>query len=106
MQACTRALCRLFAVKIVFLALIAVLSALYPFIQKFLPRPVDFLSMLGRNSLYVFCAGSLLSLAGQILRYYFRGGIAVDTVLVVVGITLMGLVAWLAEWRDRIRKPA
>jgi hypothetical protein len=87
-----------------FLALIAVLSMLYPYIVKALPVLVEFLSMLGRNSLPVFCAGSVLSLAGQIVRFYFRGGFLVDTVLVATGIILLGLIAWLAEWRDRVDK--
>jgi hypothetical protein len=87
-----------------FLALIAVLSMLYPYIVKALPVLVDFLSMLGRNSLPVFCAGSVLSLAGQIVRFYFRGGFLVDTALVVTGIILLGLTAWLAEWRERVDK--
>jgi hypothetical protein len=89
-----------------FLALIAVFSALFPAIARAARRPVDFLSMLGRNSLQVFCAGSVLSLAGQILRYVFRGGFFVDTALVAVGIILMGLTAWLSEWRDRVKKAA
>jgi hypothetical protein len=87
-----------------FLALVAVFSALYPYIAKAVPRLAEALSMLGRNSLPVFCAGSVLSLAGQILRFYFRAGFAVDTILVVTGIVLMALAAWLAEWRDRATK--
>jgi hypothetical protein len=89
-----------------FLALVAVFSAVYPVIARAMPRVVDFLAGLGRNSLYVFCAGSVLSLAGQIVRYYFDGGFFVDTVLVTVGIAMLGAVAWVAEWRDRIKKPA
>jgi hypothetical protein len=89
-----------------FLALMAVFSALYPYIAKRSPRLVEFLSLLGRNSLHVFCAGSVLSLAGQILRFHFRGGFFVDTLLVAAGVILMGAVAWLAEWRDRAKKRA
>lgn len=87
-----------------FLALVAVFSAVYPSIVKVLPRPVDYFSMLGRNSLQVFCAGSLLSLAGQILRFYFRAGILVDTAIVLAGIVLLGVTAWMSEWRDRVPK--
>jgi hypothetical protein len=86
-----------------FLALVAVCSVLYPYIVKAVPRLVEFLSMLGRNSLQVFCAGSVLSLAGQIVRFYFRGGFFVDTILVATGIVLLGITAWLAEWRDRVQ---
>jgi|KBSSwiStaDraftv2_1062776.scaffolds.fasta_scaffold77870_1 hypothetical protein len=88
-----------------FLALIAVFSAVFPYIAKTLPRLVDFLSTLGRNSLPVFCAGSILSLGGQIVRFYFRGGIVTDTLLVVAGIILLRATAWLAEWRDRVQRP-
>ena len=87
-----------------FLALITVCTAAYPVIERLMPRIVGFLSMWGRNSLHVFCTGSVLSLAGQILRYYFQGGFWVDTVIVVTGIVLLGATAWLAEWRDHLRK--
>jgi hypothetical protein len=86
-----------------FLALIALMSATYPYIQRFASRLVDFLSMLGRNSLYVFCVGSVLSLAGQILRYLYQGNLAVDTVVVVFGISILAFTAWLPEWRERVR---
>jgi hypothetical protein len=89
-----------------FLALVAVFSALYPVIAKALPILVDYLSLLGRNSLPVFCTGSVLSLAGQIVRFYFRAGFFVDTALVAAGIILLGVTAWLAEWKDRVNKPA
>ncbi|MEZ5816982.1 MAG: OpgC domain-containing protein [Hyphomicrobiaceae bacterium] len=84
-----------------FLALIALLSAAYPYIVRVLPRFVDFLSRLGRNSLPVFCVGSVLSLAGQIVRFAYGGGVVVDTVLVGSGIVILSVVAWLAEWRRR-----
>lgn len=89
-----------------FLALVAAFSTIFPYLVRYMPRLVEALSMLGRNSLHVFCAGSLLSLAGQILHSVFRGGIVVDTVLVAGGIVIMGVVAWLAEWRDRARQQA
>jgi hypothetical protein len=41
-----------------FLALIALFSITYPYIKRYASRLVEFLSMLGRNSLYVFCVGS------------------------------------------------
>lgn len=84
-----------------FLALVAVMSMVYPHIARLSSRLVGFLSLLGRNSLNVFCVGSLLSLAGQILRFALPGGLALDTLLVIGGIALMGLVGWLSEWRER-----
>lgn len=84
-----------------FLALIAVMSAAYPYIVRMVPSLVSFLSRLGRNSLPVFCVGSVLSLAGQIVRFAYGGGLLADTLLVGSGILVLGLVAWLAEWRSR-----
>lgn len=81
------------------LALVILFSALFPLIAARLPRLVAGLSLLGRHSLYVFCTGSLLSLSGQILRFWLRGGLVLDTILVVGGITVMAIVAWLAELR-------
>ena len=59
-------------------------------------------AMLGRNSLYVFCVGSLLSLAGQIIRFVYRGTIGIDTVVVIFGITIMAFTAWLPNGDERI----
>jgi hypothetical protein len=87
-----------------FLALIAVFSFAFPYIRRAVPPVVSFCSLLGRNSLYVFCMGSLLSLSGQIIRGIYRGNLWVETVLVVVGIALMALTAWLPEWRESIRQ--
>jgi hypothetical protein len=83
-----------------FLALVAVASALYPFIVRLVPTIVEFLAKLGRNSLYVFCVGSILSLLAQIIRFVYKGHFLADTMIVVVGIALLGLTAWLAEKRD------
>lgn len=84
-----------------FLALVAAFSVVYPYIARALPLLVNFFSMLGRNSLEVFCVGSLLSLAGQIVRFLLKGSLMVDTGLVVIGIIILGAVAWMAEWRRR-----
>lgn len=84
-----------------FLALVAVMSAAYPTIALW-AGPLDaYLSLLGRNSLNVFCVGSLASLAAQILRFTARGGVGVDTAIVLGGIVLLGLTAWVSEWSDR-----
>jgi hypothetical protein len=95
-----------------FLSLVAVFSILFPYIRwlanvRFLRWPVmgliGLLAMLGRNSLYVFCIGSLLSLLAQIVRYYYRGSVGSDTAVVVCGILVMAFTAWLAESRQRAR---
>lgn len=87
-----------------FLALISVMTVTYPYIRRFARPLVEYLSMLGRNSLYVFCVGSILSLSGQIVRFLYKGNIYVDTVVVIIGIAIMTLTAWLPEWRESIRR--
>lgn len=89
-----------------FLALVAVISMVYPYIERILGRGAEFLSMLGRNSLPVFCTASLCSLAAQIMRYALPDGIVLDTLLLFGVVFLMGLVAWLSEWRDQVKSAA
>jgi hypothetical protein len=86
-----------------FLALAAVFSGIFPLLHRIAAPLTNFLSMLGRNSLPVFCVGSLLSLAGQIIRFLYEGYVSVDTVVVVIGIAIMAMTAWFSEWRDRAR---
>jgi hypothetical protein len=86
-----------------FLAVVAVFSLVYPYIRRFAAPLTDFLSMLGRNSLEVFCMGSLLSLSAQIVRFVNKGNIGMDTVVVILGVAIMAFTAWLAEWRERAR---
>lgn len=85
-----------------FLALVALFSAVYPTIGRYLPWVTAPLSMLGRNSLNVFCVASLLSLSGQIIRFIYSGSLAIDTIVVIVGFALLCLTAWLSEWRQRL----
>lgn len=85
------------------LALTAIFARTYKIIAAWIPRPSEFLCLLGRNSLIVFCALSLLSLMGQILRFIFGGHVALDALIVILGILLLGFIAWTAEWRDRLR---
>jgi len=89
-----------------FLALAAVFSATYPYIEAIARPLTGYLSMLGRNSLEVFCVGSLLSLGGQIVRFAYGASVAGDAVIVVVGVVLLGVTAWLSEWRERTRRRA
>ncbi len=63
---------------------------------RFLSVP---LCLLGRNSLHVFCAGSLLSLAGQIVRFANPAGLVTDTLVLLIGVAAMLAIAWGNEWR-------
>ena len=47
------------------------------------------LTRMGRNSLPVFCAGSLLSMAGYVVLVSTGGGIVIETVLVVTGLSMI-----------------
>ena len=68
-----------------------------------IPRLPGFLCLLGHNSLSVFCALSLLSLCGQIFRFVYGGDVASDAFIVILGVLLLGFIAWAAEWRERLR---
>ncbi|HEY5225681.1 MAG TPA: OpgC domain-containing protein [Methylovirgula sp.] len=72
--------------------------------MRWLSVPVRYCSMLGRHSLIVFCVGSLLSLIGQIVRFAYGGALLTDTLMVSAGVVIMGIVAWLPEQRDGVRK--
>ena len=85
------------------LALVAVFNGLFDHIQRWVNPLARFLSMLGRNSLYVFCMGSLFALASQFGRFVLGGSIAVDSLVLLMGIIIMGITAWVVEWRVRSR---
>ncbi|MGH6796404.1 MAG: OpgC domain-containing protein, partial [Methylocella sp.] len=85
------------------LALTAIFAGSFNIIGRWLPLPSGYLCLLGRNSLNVFCALSLLSLSGQIFRFVYGGRVASDAFIVILGVLLLGSIAWAAEWRDRLR---
>ncbi len=85
------------------LALVALFGGLYPHIARWFGRATAFFSMLGRNSLNVFCVGSLLSLLAQFVRFTLGGGFGIDAGVLFVAVGCMYVTAWLSEWRDRAR---
>jgi hypothetical protein len=84
-----------------FLALAAVFCKAFPVIAPWIGPVTEYMSTLGRNSLNVFCVGSLLSLIGQILRLLYTGSFLIDTIVVGVGAALLWFTAWVSEWRNR-----
>lgn len=87
-------------IHLVFIGLL--LNGLFSYMDRW-ARPVSaYFSLLGRNSLNVFCAGSVLSLGGQFVRYGMGGGLLVDTAMLAFGVCALGGVAWLSEWRERV----
>ena len=85
------------------LALVALFNGFYDHIFARMAPLARFFSMLGRNSLHVFCVGSLVALASQFGRFVMEGGILVDSMVLLMGIISMGLTAWVVEWRGRSR---
>ncbi|HEX7074667.1 MAG TPA: OpgC domain-containing protein [Hyphomicrobiaceae bacterium] len=73
---------------------------------KYIERPLGPITSLmcayGRNSLAVFCVGSLLSLIGQVVRAILPESFLLDCATVLCGVCLMGFTAWFVEWRSRI----
>jgi hypothetical protein len=84
-------------------ALVALFGGSYRYLAAALPPIASYFSTLGRNSLNVFCVGSVLSLAGQIARFEYGGGIVTDTAVIVIGIVALGVTGWVSEWRERLR---
>ena len=85
------------------LALAAVFGGTFSYIQRWASNTASFFSTLGRNSLNVFCVGSLLSLLAQFVRFALGGGLSVDTAVLIVAVTCMYVTAWLSEWRERAK---
>lgn len=81
------------------LALTVVFAGAFGPVRRWFRLGAGYFCLLGRNSLYVFCAASLLSLTGQIFRYAYGGLLVTDTCILIVGLTGMGIVAWLSDRR-------
>ncbi len=81
-----------------FLSLVVVVSSVHGAIFVRLPTVFAVLAKLGRHSLPVFCVGSILSLASQIARFVYKGSFALDCAILIVGVSMLMLTAWLAEW--------
>ena len=64
-----------------------------------IPR-TQFLTAMGRHSLPVFCAGSLLSMTGAIVRHEWGGSFAHDSIIIATGLAVMGLLALILDGRQ------
>jgi hypothetical protein len=60
------------------------------------------LTVMGRHSLPVFCTGSLLAMAGAIVRFEWGGGIFRDTVIILTGLTIPMLLAYALDSGRRV----
>ena len=61
-------------------------------------RPDNPLAILGKRSLPVFIAGTLLAMAAQVLRLINPGGPAYDTLLIAAGVAMQFALALYLEW--------
>lgn len=61
-------------------------------------RPDNPLAILGKRSLPVFIAGTLLAMAAQVLKLINPGGLAYDTLLIAAGIAMQFALALYLEW--------
>lgn len=84
-----------------FLGVLLAFQSIYGSIALRIGPVVDYLTGLGRNSLAVFSMGSILSLAGQLFRFWTGGGFLVDVLVLSVGLFALGSTAWFVEWRSR-----
>jgi hypothetical protein len=87
-----------------FLGLVAAFAGWFCLVARYARPIARFLSMLGRNSLNVFCVGSVLSIAAQILRFWASGAILVDAAILLIGIAVLGFTAWVSELRARLQE--
>jgi hypothetical protein len=77
------------------LAYVLIYSPLWSAMEKIERR--NPLALMGRNSLPVFVVGSLASMAGYIVLVQTGGDVALETGLVILGLTLMLITAMVAE---------
>lgn len=88
-------------VRILSMAAIAIaFYPAYPVLSRQMGPAVRYCSSLGRNSLAVFCMLSLLALAGQIARYIGDPTFLLDTAIVAIGLVLLRITAWVAEFQS------
>lgn len=87
-----------------FLSLAMLFAGVFAVLHQWARPLTRYLSMLGRNSLVVFCTLSLLSLAGQLVHFRFGLGWIVDLAIVGIGVVLLGLTAWVSELRERLQQ--
>jgi len=89
-----------------FLALLLAFQGVYRLVAPYMPWLAMRFSALGRNSLAVFSMGSILSLAGQLVRFRMGGGILIDCAIMAVGLAGLVFTAWFVEWRSRSPRPS
>ncbi|HEV7438157.1 MAG TPA: OpgC domain-containing protein [Methylobacterium sp.] len=88
-----------------FLGVLLAFQAVYGLVAPRIGPVVQYLARLGRNSLAVFSMGSVLSLGGQLARFWTGGGLLIDILVISGGVLALGFTAWFVEWRSRKPRP-
>ncbi|GJE40897.1 OpgC family protein [Methylobacterium soli] len=88
-----------------FLGVLLAFQAVYRLVAPRIGPVVQYLARLGRNSLAVFSMGSVLSLGGQLVRFWTGGGLLIDILVISSGVLALGFTAWFVEWRSRKPQP-
>mgnify|MGYP000855451458 CR=1 FL=1 len=83
--------------------LLATIPALSNLARTKLDHP---LAVLGRHSLPVFIAGTILAMIGQVMKAVSPGGLLFDSVLIATGIGLQFGFAYCLEWLRRLENRA
>jgi hypothetical protein len=65
-------------------------------------RPGHPLAVLGKHSLPVFIAGTILAMVAQVMKTVSPGGILYDAILISTGIALQFGLAYYLEWLPKI----
>ncbi len=82
---------------------LAYLIAVIPTLSELARTRADHpLAVLGKHSLPVFVAGTLLAMAAQVMKTVSPGGLLYDTVLISTGIALQFALAYYLEWLPKI----
>ncbi len=87
-----------------FLAMIIACSHIYPLVERRMATLARSLSLIGRHSLPVFVAASLLSLVGRVLMHVGARGIIPSFAIAATGLTIVVATARINEWH-RTRRP-
>jgi hypothetical protein len=68
-------------------------------------RPDNPLAVLGKHSLPVFIAGTVLAMIGQVMKVVGSSGLLLDTVIIATGISLQFGFAYYLEWVGKLGAP-
>ena len=82
---------------------VAYLVVAIPAVSKLARRRVDHpLAILGKRSLPVFIAGTIIAMVAQVMKLVNPGGLSYDALLIATGVVMQFAVAYFIEWLSAI----